>query len=695
MASNVQSIGNLSVIIGGDAKALDKMLAGAQSSITGFAAKVGQIAGGIGLVKVVEAVGSALVDNVKKGLDTASSLAKLSESSGEAIDQVSKLSYAMTIATGSNDGLAKSLQSLASGIADVATGKITDASSAINAMDLNVRNTDGTLKNSAQLLGEIAAKFSAYKDGASKAALAQALFGVGGESMIPLLNKGSEGIKALGDEAEKFGLVLDGPTKDAVQSINTNLAKLDATKNGLAVTIAGKLAPAFAAITGAMLNLKTNSNLVEIASNVMAGAMKYVATVGLTVVTVFGRVTSSIADLFTAAKQLTKGDFGGAWQTITNSAGKSVDAAMSLKKEVDGLWDGVIKNAPAAAGAIKKIEAPIAGAADAVKSALDLYLDSSAKKQAAMIAEAATVGLTADQQARARVEEEAGAIAKAKNIKLTDDYRQRITDAGNAAAAAAMKLQGANVTQEMLTAEELRNQKMAQYATLLSNAAISQDTFNRASIKTQFPNFAAAAGAARDFALQIDQLATNAMNSLASSLAQVIAGTKSAAEAFQQFAIQVITQLVEMIIKAILFRTIMSAIGFSGGGVVGADTGFSLTGTGGLYDEGGYTGAGGRLQPAGIVHKGEVVFSQADVAAWGGVSSVERLRTSRMIPGFSGGGAVASAPAVTAPVSAASGDRRVLDAMKGIEPKNFYTGEMVISLMEKISFWQRQGYKLA
>lgn len=54
------------------------------------------------------------------------------------------------------------------------------------------------------------------------------------------------------------------------------------------------------------------------------------------------------------------------------------------------------------------------------------------------------------------------------------------------------------------------------------------------------------------------------------------------------------------------------------GGIIGGLFGFS---------EGGYTGPGGKHEPAGVVHKGEVVFSQDDVAKMGGVAAVEALRT--------------------------------------------------------------------
>ena len=57
------------------------------------------------------------------------------------------------------------------------------------------------------------------------------------------------------------------------------------------------------------------------------------------------------------------------------------------------------------------------------------------------------------------------------------------------------------------------------------------------------------------------------------------------------------------------------------------------------YSVGGYTGPGAIDEPAGIVHKGEVVWSQDDVARAGGVQAVESLRLGGL-PGFADGGAV-------------------------------------------------------
>ncbi|HEO1779074.1 TPA: tape measure protein [Acinetobacter baumannii] len=59
------------------------------------------------------------------------------------------------------------------------------------------------------------------------------------------------------------------------------------------------------------------------------------------------------------------------------------------------------------------------------------------------------------------------------------------------------------------------------------------------------------------------------------------------------------------------------------------------------FADGGYTGNGLKHTPAGIVHKGEVVWSQEDIKRWGGVSVVENMRTSSP-SGYANGGYVSN-----------------------------------------------------
>jgi len=82
---------------------------------------------------------------------------------------------------------------------------------------------------------------------------------------------------------------------------------------------------------------------------------------------------------------------------------------------------------------------------------------------------------------------------------------------------------------------------------------------------------------------------------------------------------------------------------------------------GGGYSSGGYTGNGAVNEPAGVVHKGEVVWSQADVARAGGVGIVEAMRQG--LRGYADGGPVGGG--APSGFSGGSINVRVLNAPEG------------------------------
>lgn len=127
-------------------------------------------------------------------------------------------------------------------------------------------------------------------------------------------------------------------------------------------------------------------------------------------------------------------------------------------------------------------------------------------------------------------------------------------------------------------------------------------------------------------------------------------------------ATEVIQGLAKALLKAALQAALMGSGPLAGlfgtagkdgavGGLFGAlfkGVSFGLTpGSGGLYANGGYTGAGSKWQPAGVVHAGEVVWSQADIRRAGGVATVEAMR--RGLRGYADGGYVGSAPSIRQP----------------------------------------------
>ena len=80
------------------------------------------------------------------------------------------------------------------------------------------------------------------------------------------------------------------------------------------------------------------------------------------------------------------------------------------------------------------------------------------------------------------------------------------------------------------------------------------------------------------------------------------------------------------------------------------------------YADGGFTGYGGKYEPAGIVHKGEGVLTQEEIAALGGPSGFYALRQS-IKSGFADGGLAMDAPKVLNP-SQNSGVKKAVDQIQ-------------------------------
>lgn len=120
--------------------------------------------------------------------------------------------------------------------------KLTDAASGgaesievFKSLGINLKNSSGQLLTTEELLGKVADKFSTYRDGAEKTALAVALFGKAGAAMIPFLNQGADGLR-------KFS----GVTDEAVEAGKKLQAQFDVIKanlSALGIEIATALIP--------------------------------------------------------------------------------------------------------------------------------------------------------------------------------------------------------------------------------------------------------------------------------------------------------------------------------------------------------------------------------------------------------------------------------------------------------------------
>jgi hypothetical protein len=179
---------------------------------------------------------------IKGAIDAADALNDLSERTGIATDELSRLQYAAQMADVSNESLSGAISKLSRGMSEAAQGTGT-ANDAFKAMGVSIKDANGNMRSADEMLKVLADRFATYQDGVEKSALAQAIFGKSGAEMITFLNLGSKGMADMGAEAERLGLVVMPDVAARAGEFNDNLDKLKGAATGVAREIGNMLIP--------------------------------------------------------------------------------------------------------------------------------------------------------------------------------------------------------------------------------------------------------------------------------------------------------------------------------------------------------------------------------------------------------------------------------------------------------------------
>jgi hypothetical protein len=206
-----------------------------------------------GMMAVAAATGFAMM--IKSAINTADNMSKTAQKIGISTEALSTLSYAADISGTSMETLQKGLQKLSKGVLDASMG-MGDARDALAALDIEIADSNGNLKNSEQILKEVADKFVSLNDGTAKTAIAMKLFGRSGAELIPMLNQGSIGINALQDAARELGIEIDTKTGQAAERFNDQLLELKTAGKGLTYGIMNDMLPALNDIAQAMIEAR-------------------------------------------------------------------------------------------------------------------------------------------------------------------------------------------------------------------------------------------------------------------------------------------------------------------------------------------------------------------------------------------------------------------------------------------------------
>lgn len=229
---------------------LDGLQTGAASIAARFTAIGAAITAGLGAIRIASLT------------ETLDQLDDLSEKSGIAVERLSALRFAgETVGTPLED-IAVGARKLAQNMAAAAGGS-KEAQAAFEAIGVSVRTTSGSLRDTDEVLLDVADRFASYKDGAAKAALAQEIFGKSGERLIPLFNQGRDGIQQLTTQAQKLGAIYSSDVTRRAAELNDNIEKLKIASEAAAVRGLAPLIERLARYSDEVLRAKEAGGFLE------------------------------------------------------------------------------------------------------------------------------------------------------------------------------------------------------------------------------------------------------------------------------------------------------------------------------------------------------------------------------------------------------------------------------------------------
>lgn len=261
-------IGALRVNLGIDSAQFSAGLKASQANLAKFGKTVA--VGFAAVATAAAAAGVAMGVAVKGAIDHADALSKSAQKAGVTTEALSRLAYAADFSDVSLEQLTGGLGRLSKTMLDVASGSKGPAATAFKALGISVMDAAGNLRNSDAVFSDIAERFGQMEDGATKTALAIALFGRAGSEMIPLLNSGKDGLKAMADESDRLGLTISTKTGKAAETFNDTLTRISSILGGVVNKVMEAALPALQSLADTLASPEFAEAAASLAATLVA-----------------------------------------------------------------------------------------------------------------------------------------------------------------------------------------------------------------------------------------------------------------------------------------------------------------------------------------------------------------------------------------------------------------------------------------
>lgn len=680
--------------------AIDKVKGG----LTGLSATAARLPGFTALGAAVAGIFSASA--IKGVADTADAMAKLSRRTGVAIEDLSAYDYAIGLSGSSTEEFASALDKLNRNIVEAADGATAPAE-AFERLGVAFRSSDGSLRSTKDVLEDVMQAFSEMPEGPERAAIAMDIFGKSGAKLASFLDLGTEGMAAMREEAERLGVIFTDDLAAASEQFNDNMARLSKGMEGLKISIGNEVIPVLTRLSDEFLDaqragLTFFEALEARASNDFGSLGKDAAQVAAEM----GKLKARLAEI----NESRKNGFDASSVWVKSGIVKNLDEeAASIERLLryyelrrKALADPANDPSSEQAAAARKLadlekqlgEARLkyarAVGAETKKANAEQIKDAEKLRDALQKAwqESVDGARKAGEEAAALLKQ-AGQV-KADYQKKADDRRQQDLppeqQQANAVATAGKASDEANfyAAAAQVAAIDGRAQAAQEYAEkakkLIEEASEATERIqdNETAAKN-FERIGEAASALKKAEAELKKGEQQQLNEQAvaqqqqiNSVAAQLAELQKAADGVQikidpEQAKKNIAEL-QAQIKALKDEAASVKVGT--GNLSPAP--FQGNGASGSFAGGGFTGWGPKYQPAGVVHKGEVVSQQSVVRQPGALPFLLRFNEVGMqaieewigkMRGYSSGGLVGNlrVPSIKAPAAQASATPVVLD----------------------------------
>jgi TP901 family phage tail tape measure protein len=241
-----EPIAKAEVAIIADDSAYNSSLNNAEKRLGVFDKKTSEMAkkAGMAFVAAGTVITGALAGAVLGAAKYGDSLDKLSLRTGVAVEDLSKLGYAVGISGSDMNALETSLRFLARRMDETNNG-IGIAKEQFEKLNISVVDTGGNMRPLVDVMLDVSEGITGLKSESEKTALAMDVFGArSGPQLLPLLKEGKGGIEELMRAAEALGLVVSTEAATASAEFTDRLLEVKETAKKAAFELGQALLPA-------------------------------------------------------------------------------------------------------------------------------------------------------------------------------------------------------------------------------------------------------------------------------------------------------------------------------------------------------------------------------------------------------------------------------------------------------------------